>query len=64
MPDHRRAYSPGGTVFLALVRQSINNGVNIKCIVLVGLEMSNHPLLKMDISQLSVAERIQLAEDL
>jgi putative addiction module component (TIGR02574 family) len=26
--------------------------------------MSNHPLLKMDISQLSVAERIQLAEDL
>lgn len=26
--------------------------------------MNNHPLLKMDISQLSVAERIQLAEDL
>jgi putative addiction module component (TIGR02574 family) len=26
--------------------------------------MSNHPLLKVEISQLSVAERIQLAEDL
>ncbi|BAT55463.1 addiction module component [Nostoc sp. NIES-3756] len=26
--------------------------------------MSSHPLLKVDISQLSVAERIQLAEDL
>lgn len=26
--------------------------------------MSGHPLLKMEISQLSVAERIQLAEDL
>jgi len=26
--------------------------------------MSNHPLLKIEISQLSVAERIQLAEDL
>lgn len=26
--------------------------------------MSKHPLLKVDISQLSVAERIQLAEDL
>ncbi|MBD2250307.1 addiction module protein [Nostoc parmelioides] len=26
--------------------------------------MSSHPLLKIDISQLSVAERIQLAEDL
>ncbi len=26
--------------------------------------MSMHPLLKVDISQLSVAERIQLAEDL
>jgi putative addiction module component (TIGR02574 family) len=26
--------------------------------------MSNHPLLKFEISQLSVAERIQLAEDL
>lgn len=26
--------------------------------------MSTHPLLKVDISQLSVAERIQLAEDL
>ncbi len=26
--------------------------------------MSNHPLLKVDISQLSIAERIQLAEDL
>jgi putative addiction module component (TIGR02574 family) len=26
--------------------------------------MSNHSLLKMDISRLSVAERIQLAEDL
>jgi putative addiction module component (TIGR02574 family) len=26
--------------------------------------MSSHPLLKVDISELSVAERIQLAEDL
>ena len=26
--------------------------------------MSNHPLLKVEISQLSIAERIQLAEDL
>ena len=26
--------------------------------------MSSHPLLKVDIAQLSVAERIQLAEDL
>ncbi len=26
--------------------------------------MSNHPLLKIEISQLSIAERIQLAEDL
>ncbi|PNW62155.1 UNVERIFIED_CONTAM: addiction module protein [Euhalothece sp. KZN 001] len=26
--------------------------------------MSNHPLLKVEISQLSTAERIQLAEDL
>ncbi|MEO0844249.1 MAG: addiction module protein [Cyanobacteria bacterium J06643_5] len=26
--------------------------------------MSSHPLLKVDITQLSVAERIQLAEDL
>lgn len=26
--------------------------------------MSSHPLLKVEISQLSVAERIQLAEDL
>lgn len=26
--------------------------------------MSSHPLLKIDISQLSIAERIQLAEDL
>ncbi len=26
--------------------------------------MSNHPLLKVEISQLSVSERIQLAEDL
>ncbi len=26
--------------------------------------MSNHPLLKIDIAQLSIAERIQLAEDL
>lgn len=26
--------------------------------------MSSHPLLKVDISQLSIAERIQLAEDL
>ncbi len=26
--------------------------------------MRNHPLLKVEISQLSVAERIQLAEDL
>jgi putative addiction module component (TIGR02574 family) len=26
--------------------------------------MSSHPLLKVDISQLSVAKRIQLAEDL
>jgi putative addiction module component (TIGR02574 family) len=26
--------------------------------------MSNYPLLKVDISQLSIAERIQLAEDL
>jgi putative addiction module component (TIGR02574 family) len=26
--------------------------------------MSNHPLLKVDMSELSVAERIQLAEDL
>ncbi|KAB8314956.1 addiction module protein [Tolypothrix campylonemoides VB511288] len=26
--------------------------------------MSSHPFLKVDISQLSVAERIQLAEDL
>ena len=26
--------------------------------------MSNHPLFKVEISQLSVAERIQLAEDL
>ncbi|MBD2164684.1 addiction module protein [Calothrix membranacea FACHB-236] len=26
--------------------------------------MSSHPLLKIDISELSVAERIQLAEDL
>jgi putative addiction module component (TIGR02574 family) len=26
--------------------------------------MSDHPLLKVEISQLSVAERIQLAEDL
>ncbi len=28
------------------------------------LPMSGHPLLKVEISQLSVAERIQLAEDL
>lgn len=26
--------------------------------------MGNHPLLKLDISELSIAERIQLAEDL
>jgi putative addiction module component (TIGR02574 family) len=26
--------------------------------------MSNHPLLKIEISQLSISERIQLAEDL
>jgi putative addiction module component (TIGR02574 family) len=26
--------------------------------------MSNHPLLKVEISQLSISERIQLAEDL
>jgi putative addiction module component (TIGR02574 family) len=26
--------------------------------------MSNHPLLKVEISQLSIAERIQLTEDL
>jgi putative addiction module component (TIGR02574 family) len=26
--------------------------------------MSNHPLLKVEINQLSIAERIQLAEDL
>jgi putative addiction module component (TIGR02574 family) len=26
--------------------------------------VSNHPLLKVEISQLSIAERIQLAEDL
>lgn len=26
--------------------------------------MSNHPLLKIEIAQLSIAERIQLAEDL
>ncbi len=26
--------------------------------------MSSHPVLKVDISQLSLAERIQLAEDL
>jgi putative addiction module component (TIGR02574 family) len=26
--------------------------------------MSSHPLLKVDISELSIAERIQLAEDL
>jgi putative addiction module component (TIGR02574 family) len=26
--------------------------------------MSNHPFLKVEISQLSIAERIQLAEDL
>ena len=26
--------------------------------------MSNHPLLKVEISQISIAERIQLAEDL
>ena len=26
--------------------------------------MSNHPLLKVEISQLSIAERIQFAEDL
>ena len=26
--------------------------------------MSNHPLLKVEISQLSIAERIQLSEDL
>jgi putative addiction module component (TIGR02574 family) len=26
--------------------------------------MSSHPLLKVEISQLSIAERIQLAEDL
>jgi putative addiction module component (TIGR02574 family) len=26
--------------------------------------MNNHPLLKVEISQLSVAERIQLAKDL
>jgi putative addiction module component (TIGR02574 family) len=26
--------------------------------------MSSHPLLKIDISELSIAERIQLAEDL
>lgn len=26
--------------------------------------MSNHPLLKVEISQLSIAERIQLAKDL
>ena len=26
--------------------------------------MNNHPLLKVEISQLSIAERIQLAEDL
>jgi putative addiction module component (TIGR02574 family) len=30
----------------------------------MGSVMSNHPLLKIDMSQLSVAERIQLAEDL
>lgn len=28
------------------------------------IEMNSHPLLKVDISELSVAERIQLAEDL
>jgi Putative addiction module component len=28
------------------------------------INMSNHPLLKVEISQLSIAERIQLAEDL
>jgi putative addiction module component (TIGR02574 family) len=33
-------------------------------IILMGSVMSNHPLLKIDMSQLSVAERIQLAEDL
>jgi putative addiction module component (TIGR02574 family) len=35
-----------------------------KIIIIVFVLMSSHPLLKVNISELSVAERIQLAEDL
>jgi putative addiction module component (TIGR02574 family) len=42
--------------------QSYNS--DYKSNLATSINMSNHPLLKVEISQLSIAERIQLAEDL
>jgi putative addiction module component (TIGR02574 family) len=46
------------------MQPSFLNTVPLSLELLITITMSNHPLLKVEISQLSIAERIQLAEDL